>query len=195
MGISYFDIVISVIILLLGLKGLLSGFFKEIFGLIGIIGGIFVASRLGSHIGKIISHYIPSFTNQTAITFTGFVLTFAAFWLIMISIGYGFKKLSSYSGLGPLDRIFGFVVGAGKFFLIFAVILYAAYNIKIFRANIKPVMKNSILFPILLKTGGYIMKTNPSGITGKAVKDLNATTAVKAVKQQLKQITDKNISS
>jgi len=175
MSINYFDVIIGIIILLLGLKGLLNGFFKEIFGLIGIIGGIFVASRLGGYIGKTISHSIPSFTNTTAITFTGFVLTFAAFWLMMMAIGYGFKKLSSYSGLGPLDRIFGFVVGAGKFFLIFAVILYAAYNIKIFRANIKPVMKNSILFPILIKTGGYIMK-------------------IKAMQQTIKQTIDKNIT-
>jgi len=194
MSINYFDVIIGIIILLLGLKGLLNGFFKEIFGLIGIIGGIFVASRLGGYIGKTISHSIPSFTNTTAITFTGFVLTFAAFWLMMMAIGYGFKKLSSYSGLGPLDRIFGFVVGAGKFFLIFAVILYAAYNIKIFRANIKPVMKNSILFPILIKTGGYIMKINPSSVKDKVVKDLNISKPLKAMQQTIKQTIDKNIT-
>lgn len=194
MSINYFDIIVGIIILLLGLKGLLNGFFKEIFGLIGIIGGIFVASRLGSYVGEIISHAIPFVTNKTAIAFIGFVLTFAAFWLIMILIGYGFKRLSSYSGLGPLDRIFGFIVGAGKFFLIFAVILYAAYNIKIFRANIKPMMQNSILFPILIKTGGYIMKTNQSNVTNKITKDFNATTTVQAVKKQIKQFADKSIS-
>ena len=194
MSVNYFDVIIGIIILLLGLKGLLNGFFKEVFGLIGIIGGIFVASRLGGYIGKTISHSVPSFTNTTAITFTGFVLTFAAFWLMMMAIGYGFKKLSSYSGLGPLDRIFGFVVGAGKFFLIFAVILYAAYNIKIFRANIKPVMKNSILFPILIKTGGYIMKTSPSSVKDKVVKDLNISKPLKAIQRTVKQTIDKNIT-
>ncbi len=178
MSINYFDIIIGIIILLLGLKGLINGFFKEAFGLIGIIGGIFIASRLGRPIGLMISNHITSFTNQTAITFTGFLLTFAIFWLFMIAVGYAFKKLSRISGLGAIDNILGFVVGAGKFFLIFAVIIYAIYNIKVFRANIKPIMKNSILFPILVKTGGFIMKISPATVS----QDINKTIPIKQLK-------------
>jgi membrane protein required for colicin V production len=171
MSINYFDIAIGIIVLLLGLKGLLNGFFKEVFGLIGIIGGIFVASRAGNALGHAISSHIASFTNETAIKFTGFLITFALFWLVMVAIGYTFKKLSNLSGLGPLDRILGFIVGGGKFFLIIAVITYAAYNIKIFRMNIQPIMKNSIVFPVLVATGSYIMKIEPE----KTVQDINQT--------------------
>ena len=38
MEFNYFDIITGAIILLLGLKGIVNGFFKEIFALIGIIG-------------------------------------------------------------------------------------------------------------------------------------------------------------
>ena len=46
MEFSIFDLVVGSIILLLGLKGILNGFFKELFGLIGIVGGIFIMEAL-----------------------------------------------------------------------------------------------------------------------------------------------------
>jgi len=72
MEFNYFDLVASIIILLLGLKGILNGFFKEIFGLIGIIGGIFIASRFGSDVGNYLNDLIFNFTNEGAVSFTGF---------------------------------------------------------------------------------------------------------------------------
>lgn len=171
MELNYFDIVASVIILLLGLKGILNGFFKEVFGLVGIIGGIFVASRVGNEVGQYLSDLIFKFENSAAINFTGFLVTLAIFWLFMIAIGFIFKKLSSLSGLGIFDRILGFVFGASKFFLIAAVIAHAAYNIKAVKASIDGVIGTSVLFPILVDTGGFIMKLDPIEISD----DINST--------------------
>lgn len=171
MDFNYFDIIAGIIILLLGLKGILNGFFKEIFGLIGIIGGIFVASRVGNEVGTYLSNLIFKFSNESAIDFTGFLVTLALFWILMIIIGFIFKKLSSLSGLGPLDKILGFIFGASKFFLIAAVISFAVYNVKAIRTTLDSSLKTSILFPVLVKTGGYIMKIDPTEITN----DINAT--------------------
>ena len=41
--IEVFDLVIILITLLLGLKGLFRGLIKEVFGIVGIVGAIFVA--------------------------------------------------------------------------------------------------------------------------------------------------------
>ena len=180
MEISYFDIIVGSIILLLGLKGILNGFFKELFGLIGIIGGVFVASRAGGSVGQMISDSLLHIQNQTAINFTGFLITLAIFWLAMVAIGYAFKKLSKLSGLGPVDKIMGFVVGAGKFFLIIAVVAYAIYNIKVIKTNMQDTMKTSILFPILVETGGFIMKLDTTEIS----KDINATVTKKQEEMQ-----------
>lgn len=171
MEFNYFDIVAAIIILLLGLKGVLNGFFKEVFGLIGIIGGIFVASRFGDSIGHYLSDMIFKFSNEPAINFTGFLITLAVFWLIMVFIGLAFKKLSSLSGLGPIDRILGFIVGASKFFLIAAVIAFAVYNVKAIRTTLDSALKSSILFPVLVETGRYIMKIDPTEISS----DINTT--------------------
>ena len=170
MEFNYFDLIAAIIILFLGLKGIINGLFKEVFGLIGIVGGIFIASRLGDSVGQFLSDLIFNFGNSAAIGFTGFITTLALFWVLMIAIGYVFKKLSILSGLGPIDKILGFVFGASKFFFIAAVIAHAMYNIKAIKNSIDPMLENSILFPILVETGGVIMKLDPVEIS----EDINA---------------------
>jgi len=161
MDFNYFDLVVTVIILFLGLKGIINGFFKEVFGLVGIIGGIFVASRFGDEVGKIINDTVFMFESQSAISFTGFVATLFAFWIVMILIGVVFKKLTSMSGLSPLDRLLGFVFGASKFFLIASVIAHAVYNINSIKKTLDPMMQDSVLFPVMVETGSFIMKMDP----------------------------------
>ncbi|MEN8147041.1 MAG: CvpA family protein [Campylobacterota bacterium] len=188
MELSYFDLVVGIIILLLGLKGIINGFFKELFGLIGIIGGIFVASRLGDSVGGLISDTIFKFESDAAISFVGFVATLIIFWAAMIILGMFFTKLSKVSGLGPVDKIFGFVVGSGKFFLIGAVIAYAVYNIQAIRVNLEPTMKKSVLFPVLVEAGGIIMHMDPAELS----EDLNETIdeGVKVAQEQIDDAKD-----
>jgi membrane protein required for colicin V production len=171
MELSYFDLVVGIIILLLGLKGIINGFFKELFGLIGIIGGIFVASRLGDSVGRLISDSIFKFESQAAVSFVGFVSTLIIFWAGMIILGLLLTRLSRASGLGPIDKMFGFIVGSGKFFLIGAVIAYALYNVQAIRVNLQPAMKNSVLFPVMVAAGSFIMHIDPVEVS----KDLNDT--------------------
>lgn len=187
MEINYFDLVLAIVILLLGLKGIINGFFKELFGLIGIIGGIFIASRVGDSVGEYLNSLIFNFSSPAAVSFLGFLVTLALFWFLMLSVGYIFKKLSALSGLGPLDKLFGFLLGSGKFFLIAAVIVHAAYNIKAVRANIDSTMQESILFPILVESGAFIMKIDPIEIG----EDLNATIqkGSDSIKEKAQQIT------
>ncbi len=188
MEFNYFDLVVSIIILLLGLKGVINGFFKEAFGLLGIIGGIFIASRIGDNVGQYLSNLIFKFENSAAINFTGFLVTLAVFWLFMIAVGYIFKRLSILSGLGAMDKVLGFIFGASKFFLIAAVIAYAAYNIKIIKDSIDSTMDDSILFPVLVKTGGFIMKLDSIEISD----DINETIdeSVKTIQDKTKEIVD-----
>ena len=202
MELNYFDITISVIILLLGLKGIINGFFKELFGLVGIVGGIFVASRIGNEVGQYASEIVFKFENNAAINFAGFMITLAVFWLFMIFIGYIFKKLSSLSGLGAMDRLFGFLFGASKFFFIAAIIAHAAYNVKAIKASIdsNTTMKTSTLFPILIETGAYIMKLDPIEMSediNNTIKTVNSDISdkVKTSTQEIVETAKREISS
>ncbi|MDY0116626.1 MAG: CvpA family protein [Sulfurimonadaceae bacterium] len=167
MEFNYFDLIVCIIILLLGLKGIINGFFKELFGLVGIIGGIFVASRVGDSVGAYLSDALFKFDNQSAISFTGFLATLAIFWVFMIFLGMVFKKLSSLSGLGAVDKILGFFFGVSKFFFIAAVIVHAMYNINAIRSHLDDMMKNSFMFPIMDEVGGFIMKLDPVKVEDK----------------------------
>jgi membrane protein required for colicin V production len=169
MEFNYFDLVVSIIVLLLGLKGIINGFFKELFGLIGIIGGIFIASRLDDTVGKAINDALFKFESEAAVTFTGFLVTLGVFWLAMIAIGMMFKKMVAVSGLGIFDRILGFVFGSGKFFLIGSVIVYAVFNIKVINDNLGKSLDNSFMFAAMKSTGSFIMKLDPV----EAVSDMN----------------------
>ncbi|NOR58836.1 MAG: CvpA family protein [Sulfurimonas sp.] len=193
MEFNYFDLIASVIILMLGLKGILNGFFKEVFGLVGIIGGIFVASRVGDSVGQALSDMIFKFENSAAISFAGFLVTLAIFWIFMIGIGYIFKKLSLLSGLGIFDRILGFVFGASKFFLIAAVIAHAAYNIKAVKSTLEAPMANSFLFPALVSTGAFIMKLDPVEISDDINSSIDKVTdeVTKSVKTSTQEVVEK----
>ncbi len=186
MELHYFDIVVGIIIMLLGLKGIINGFFKELFGLIGIIGGIFVASRLGDSVGGLISDTIFKFESAAAISFVGFIATLIIFWAGMIILGMLFTKLSKASGLGPVDKVFGFIVGSGKFFLIGAVIAYAVYNVQAIKTNLEPMMKSSILFPVLVETGSVIMHIDPAEVS----EDINETIdeSLQAAQEQIGEV-------
>ena len=43
--VTWFDIIVIALVLILGVKGIINGLIKETFGLIGLIGGLVVASR------------------------------------------------------------------------------------------------------------------------------------------------------
>ncbi|MEA2110975.1 MAG: CvpA family protein [Campylobacterota bacterium] len=197
MDINYFDIAVGAVVLLLGLKGIINGFFKEMFGLIGIIGGLFIASRYGEPVGQQISDLIFHFENSAAVNFTGFLATLAAFWIVMILLGSLFKKLGSASGLGIIDRIFGFIVGSGKFFLIGAVIVYAMNNIDALKSKLDPIMQNSILYPIMVEVGGYVMHIDPTEVSKDLAEKIEtSTTAVgQATKEIVADTVKQNIDS
>lgn len=171
---NYFDVAVGSIVLLLGLKGLMNGFSKELFGLIGIVGGLFVASHIGGPIGKFLNESVLHFETSTAVNLVGFVFTVGIFWLLMVALGAGFKRLSTLSGLGIVDQVLGFLVGASKFFFIMSVIVYALFSVTAIRENFGDRMKESIFFEPMLATGDFILHIETTEVIGM-MKDDNQT--------------------
>ena len=150
---NYFDIIISVIVLLLGIKGFINGFIKEVFGLIGLIGGVYFGSRLADPAATFIDTNFFHLENIAILKLIGFLSILILVWLGTIILGAIFSKLSSTSGLGFLNRLFGFIVGGGKYFLIFALIVTALSNISLVKNNLEKHVKESILYPYLRQAG------------------------------------------
>ena len=161
---AIFDLIILSITLILGLKGLFRGLIKEVFGIIGIIGAIFVASRISKEIGDLIAPILV-LENEATIKLIGFVVALVAVWLVVYSAGVIVSKIFAASGLGIVDRIFGFIFGAAKIFLIFSVIAYALYQVQSFKKVIDEKFADSIVMPHLISVGSYIIKLDTATIT------------------------------
>ena len=162
--VTIFDISVIAVVLLLGIKGIVNGLIKEVFGLIGLIGGIVVASRFANEAGKFISDNVYKFEGDSILFFVGFLSILIAFWTICIGIGMFLSRLAGLSGLGFLDRAGGFIMGSLKIFLIFAVLAVTISNINVLNSKIEPYFKDSKLYPVLLSAGKWIMNVDVASV-------------------------------
>lgn len=186
---AVFDLIIIAITLILGLKGLFRGLIKEVFGIIGIIGAIFVASRISKEVGDLIAPVLV-LENEATIKLIGFAVSLVGVWLVVYSAGVVVSKIFSASGLGVIDRIFGFVFGAAKIFLIFSVIAYALYQVQSFKKVIDEKFATSIVMPHLISVGSYIIKLDTSSISNgfdKAVNTVKESPVVKDTTSTIKE--------
>lgn len=164
------DIIVLSFVILLGLKGIMTGFVKEFFGLVGIIGGVYIASRLGQPVGEFVNHLFH-FESAKTVTLIGFVIALAAFWLLAVFLGTMLAGAVALSGLGIFDRILGFVFSGGKIFLIFSVIFYALSSVTFISRMLEKRTASSTLYPALVATGAVIVKLDPAVFK----KEVNAT--------------------
>jgi membrane protein required for colicin V production len=189
-NINLFDLIVIVLVTVLGLKGLFRGFTKEFFALIGIVGGVFVASRVSNDMGAFANSLVPM-ENDNTIMLVGFIISLIGFWIVAFIIGNILAKVFTLSGLGFFDRVFGFVFGAGKIFLLFSIIAYSISQVKVINDNLEPKLKDSIVFPLLVQTGAYVIKLDASGLQKEVSSTLDE--AVKSTKQTIQEISTKEI--
>ncbi len=187
---NIFDIIVLVLVFFLGLKGLFRGFIKEVFGIVGIIGGVYVASRVSENVAAFITP-IFSIKSESLAILLGFVLTLALIWIIIYILGMGVSKATELSGLGALDRMFGFAFGAGKIFLIFSIIAYSLSTVEAINDKLKTKTKNSVMFPILKDTGSYIVKLDTTKITQNVTSKVKG--AVDTAKNTITEVTQSQV--
>ena len=100
------------------------------------------------------------------------------------------SKIFSASGLGAVDRIFGFVFGASKIFLIFSVIAYSLYQVQSFKKVMDEKFATSFVMPHLISVGSYIIKLDTTSITNSVDKVVDTTKASEIIddtKNNIKQ--------
>lgn len=178
---NYFDVTIGAIVLILGIKGFISGFIKEVFGLLGLVAGVYFASRLAETAAKVIDTNFLHLENTSLLKLIGFLAILTIVWLGATLLGSLFSKLSDASGLGFLNRLFGFIAGGGKYFIIFALIVTALSNVALIKDNLEKYVKESVLYPYLKATGSYLIDLDTSTL------GLNPSAAIKNAKETVDQ--------
>ncbi|MEA3433660.1 MAG: CvpA family protein [Campylobacterota bacterium] len=158
---NYFDITIGAIVLILGIKGFMNGFIREVFGLVGLVGGVYFASRFSDTAANFINSNFLQMENTALLKLLGFMAVLIIIWVSATILGSIFSKLTSASGLGFINRLFGFIVGGGKYFLIFALIVTALSNVTLVKDNLEKYVQDSVLYPYLKEAGSSMINLDP----------------------------------
>lgn len=173
-NIVWFDLIVCAVVIVLGFKGIISGFIKEIFGLFGLIGGVIIASRNAQIVGTIISDHVYVL-NDSGKFFFGFLLSLFVFWALCLVIGNMVSKMVKLSGLGVLDKLLGFMFGGLKIFFVLAILFAITSRIEVLNDKVKPYFENSVVYPILLESGNFIIKFDKGSLARQVsdVQDMN----------------------
>ncbi len=198
---NYFDVTIAAIVLILGIKGFMNGFIKEVFGLVGLVGGVYLASRLSSDAATFIDTNFLHMENTALLKLLGFLAILIIIWISATILGSIFSKLTSVSGLGFINRFLGFVAGGGKYFLIFALIVTALSNITLVKGNLEKYVHDSVLYPYLIMVGSSVIHLDPKSLgleqssTTEVLKDVANMNKANNVNQNTTVSTETNNST
>ena len=168
---SIFDGIILAITLILAIKGFFNGFLKEIAGLIGIIGGLYLASIFFHQAGIYINNHLFEIKNPSAVDLVGFISIFVGFWALAVFIGFLLGKILKMSALGSLDRILGFIFSGAKFFILVSIVLALLVKIEFIQQKLKSLAKKSVIYPFMIKLGDDVISINPKKIK-KSIKNV-----------------------
>lgn len=157
MDFYWFDVIILGFTLLLGLKGILNGLVKEVFGLLGIVGGVFVASKYTDWATSFVQNTFYKIQNESLASFVGFLFLLLVFWVLCLLMGILFSKMIKLSNLSFLDRLGGFLFGGTKVFLIFAILIFCITKINFLNEKLENFARGSYTLDLLRNTGSYVM--------------------------------------
>jgi membrane protein required for colicin V production len=142
---NWLDIVIIVVIVLLGIAGLRQGMIRTVFGIAGLIGGIFLAGR---YYDELAARLFPSGAIWGNIA--AYAIILLATLLVAGVIGWLLAKLVNFAALGWLDRVMGFILGVVIGGLLCAAILAIAVK---FYPGMEATISQSVIARFL--TGGF----------------------------------------
>jgi len=103
---NWLDIVIIVVVALLGIAGLRQGMIRTVFGIAGLIGGIFLAGRYYDELAALLFPSGAIWANIAA-----YAIIAVATLVVAGVIGWLLAKLIHFAALGWLDRLVGCILG------------------------------------------------------------------------------------
>jgi len=167
MGFHIVDIVIVSLILFLAIKGLVNGFSKELISFLTIIGGIALAARYNTTAVEFINaqNIAPTIPENYA-KIAGFILIIVAVWLILGVISAIITKVSAKEA-GIISRIFGYLLSAARYLLIFSLIVFGVHQSEFFKDEATKLKSETKLFVPMSQIGAKLLDI-----------DLNATAPV-----------------
>ena len=170
---SITDIIIVVVILFLAMKGLITGFAKEFFYTVGIVGGIYTASHFSYSTAEIIKSKLFPTVSITTLKFIAFIVILAVVWWSILAIGK-FIDSTREDGISLASSIGGYITALFKYFIVISLILFVLMQIPSIRSkNFGKSIVSSKIYPYMKNSASWIL--NGSRVIAKQ----DSTTVVK----------------
>lgn len=146
----WLDLIIVAVLVIAAIYGLVRGLIRGLFGIIALIGGIWVAARTY----KQLAEYLP-LANQTLSNILSFIIIFLIIAIIVALIGFFIRKIIHFAFLGWVDRIFGLIFGI-------LIGIFVNWIVCIFILTFAPggrdVIEGTKLAPKILSAGSYFKR-------------------------------------
>jgi membrane protein required for colicin V production len=149
------DIIIAIPLLWGAYRGFRRGFIFEIFMLIGLILGLYVAFKFSHLINGLVEKIVSP--SSSVIPYLSFFMVFAAIIIIMVLLARLLEKILNIASLTIFNKIAGAIFGLLKFALIVSVILWLFKALEPHWNFINAATKKqSLLYEPVLKTSTFI---------------------------------------
>jgi membrane protein required for colicin V production len=142
---NWLDIVIIIVVVSLGIAGLRQGLIRTVFGIAGLIGGIFLAGRYYDELAARLFPFGAIWGNIAA-----YAIILIATLVVAGVIGWLLAKLINFAALGWLDKFMGFILGVVIAGLLCAAILAIAVK---FYPGMEATINQSVIARFLV--GGF----------------------------------------
>jgi len=160
MGFHLIDVIIVGLVLFLAIRGLVNGFSKELFNFLALIGGIAVAARTHTVVGKFISE--QNILPELSLDFqklVGFAAVFILILIIFNIISSLRTKLRSEKP-GFFSRLLGYIISIARNVFIFSLIVFGINNADFLKEKLSKHYEGSKLFQPMVQLGGELLNIN-----------------------------------
>jgi membrane protein required for colicin V production len=147
---SAFDIIIFTVLSVFTVIGIWKGFFREIFGFLGVIFGALFAILGFGPLSKLLHRLVPDIPAFIWI-FLSFIIIFVGFYILSRFLASMLSKLSKIMLLGWLNRLLGGAVGFLKGALFVSLFLLLIGFLP-FQDTLQKVRSNSWLYEPMQRT-------------------------------------------
>lgn len=153
---SYIDAGIISLLILLSLRGIWQGFVAGLASLLGILLGVFFASRFYHELGGWIATNIYDLTSPELNALVGFLIIFILIWSVFSVLGamFSLKRIALLRGV---DNILGLALGFCKAFILLSIIIFGISQINWLKNFSQNLEQNSALFPVMKNLAVKIM--------------------------------------
>ena len=155
---NLFDIIVVVILGYCVIRGIFRGLVKELFSLIGVLGGFYAAYTYYMVLAKPLSRWIA---NTGYLKILSFLIIFCFVFIIISFLGIIIHYILNIAFLGWVDRVCGAGFGTVKGIMIASVLLI---TLTAFLPKGAPVVKDSLLSTHVALVAEKMVKVVPKNM-------------------------------